>query len=258
MSDPARPTAIYPDLAGKVVFISGGATGIGEELTEAYARQGAVTCFVDIAEKEGEALEARLNAEGLKARFAWCDITKTADYQATIRQFAAEEGPIRVLLNNAANDKRHDLEGLTEEFFDQTIAVNLRHQMFAAQAVVPMMKAAGGGSIVNFGSVSWMIKSANLASYAACKAAVHGMTRCLARDHGADGIRVNTLVPGWVMTDKQLKLWVDDAARETIKANQCLPGQLLPRHIAQMALFLGSEASAMCTAQNYIVDGGWT
>lgn len=258
MTAAASPLAIYPDLAGKVVFISGGATGIGAELTEAFARQGSVTCFVDIAEAEGEALAARLNGEGLTARFRPCDITKTDDYQAVIRDFAAAEGPVRVLLNNAANDHRHTLDSLTESFFDQTIAVNLRHQMFAAQTVVPMMKAAGGGSIVNFGSVSWMIKSANLASYAACKAAVHGMTRCLAHDHGADGIRVNTLVPGWVMTEKQLKLWVDDAAREEIKANQCLPGQLLPRHIAQMALFLGSEASAMCTAQNYIVDGGWT
>ncbi|MCX8998269.1 SDR family oxidoreductase [Rhizobiaceae bacterium BDR2-2] len=254
----SEPVAIYPDLAGKAVFVSGGATGIGAELTEAFARQGSVTCFVDIAEAEGEALAARLNAEGLDVRFAACDITRTADYQATIRRFADEAGPIRVLLNNAANDQRHTLDSVTEEFFDRTIAVNLRHQMFAAQAVVPMMKAAGGGSIVNFGSVSWMIRSADLATYAACKAAVHGMTRCLASDHGADGIRVNTLVPGWVMTEKQLRLWVDDQARETIRRSQCLPGPLLPAHIAQMALFLGSEASAMCTAQNFIVDGGWT
>lgn len=258
MSEETGPLAIYPDLAGKVVFISGGATGIGAELTEAFARQGSIACFVDIAQAEGEALAARLNAEGLQARFAPCDITDTAAYQAVIRDFAEKEGPVRVLLNNAANDLRHTLDEITEDFFDRTIAVNLRHQMFAAQAVAPMMKAAGGGSIVNFGSVSWMIKSSNLASYAACKAAVHGMTRCLARDHGADGIRVNTLVPGWVMTEKQVRLWVDDAAREAIRTNQCLPGPLLPRHIAQMALFLGSGASAMCTAQNYIVDGGWT
>lgn len=257
MTGPARPLAIYPDLEGKVVLISGGATGIGAELTEAFARQGAIACFVDIAAAEGEALAARLNAEGLKARFTACDITRTADYQQAIRRFGDEEGPIRVLLNNAANDQRHSVDDISEEFFDRTIAVNLRHQMFAAQAVAPMMRAAGGGSIVNFGSISWMIAGRNYPAYGACKAAVHGMTRCLARDLGGDMIRVNTLAPGWVMTDKQLKLWVDDAAREAIRTSQCLPGQLLPRHIAQMALFLGSEASAMCTAQNFIVDGGW-
>lgn len=249
--------ALYPGLSGRTVLISGGATGIGAALTTAFARQGATTCFVDIAETEGEALAAELTGQGHAVHFATCDITRTAQYQAAIRTFAEAHGPITALLNNAANDKRHSLEGLTEEGFDTHIAVNLRHQMFAAQAVAPMMRSAGGGSIVNFGSVGWMMASGGYPVYAASKAAVHGMTRGLARDLGRDRIRVNTLVPGWVMTEKQLRLWVDDAAKELIARSQCLPGPVLPEHIAQMALFLASDASAMCSAQNFIVDGGW-
>jgi NAD(P)-dependent dehydrogenase (short-subunit alcohol dehydrogenase family) len=255
--DTPQPQAIYPDLAGRTVLISGGATGIGRALVEAFAGQGARTAFVDIAESAGAALAAHLSEAGHKVSFQCCDITDIRAYQRAIRQVADQFGPITVLLNNAANDVRHTLDGLSYERFDELIAVNLKHAMFAAQAVAPMMRQAGGGSIINFGSVGWMMASAGYPVYAASKAAMHGMTRGLARDLGGDGIRVNTLVPGWVMTEKQLQLWVDDAAREQIKRSQCMPGQLLPEHIAQMALFLASDAAAMCSAQNFIVDGGW-
>lgn len=250
-------TAVYPDLKGRTVLISGGATGIGEALVSAFARQGAITCFVDIAEEAGKALAGDLASEGCQVDFSPCDITRIDELQAAIQAFAASHGPITALLNNAANDRRHSLESLTVESFDAMIAVNLRHQMFAAQSVAPMMRAAGGGSIINFGSVGWMMAAGGYPAYAASKAAAHGMTRGLARELGQHGIRVNTLVPGWVMTGKQLRLWVDDAAREQIARSQCMAGPVLPEHIASMALFLASDASAMCSAQNFIVDGGW-
>ncbi|MFC6668807.1 SDR family NAD(P)-dependent oxidoreductase [Marinobacterium aestuariivivens] len=253
----ADSKAIYPDLDGRTVLISGGASGIGASLVEAFARQGARTAFVDIDADAGQALEEKLRTEGREVLFRPCDITDMRAYQSTIREFADRYGPITALLNNAANDVRHTLDAISYERFDELVAVNLKHAMFATQAVAPMMRQAGRGSIVNFGSVGWMMASPGYPVYAASKAAVHGMTRGLARDLGADGIRVNTLVPGWVMTDKQLQLWVDDAAKELIKRSQCLAGRVLPEHIAQMALFLASDASAMCSAQNFIVDGGW-
>ena len=250
-------SAIYPDLKGRSVFISGGATGIGAAIVEAYAKQGAKTAFVDLDEKAGTALAKRLKKDGHEVRFEVCDITNIQDYQSKIRAAADAFGPISVLMNNAANDVRHSLESLTEERFDELVGVNIKHAMFAAQAVAPMMRKLGGGSIINFGSVGWMMATAGYPTYGTSKAATHGLTRSLARDLGGAGIRVNTLVPGWVMTEKQLRMWVDDAAEEKIKQSQCLTGKVLPEHIANMALFLGSDAAAMCSAQNFIVDGGW-
>ena len=198
-----------------------------------------------------------LSAQGHTVEFGHCDITDEIAYKAAIARFEYALGPITVLVNNAANDVRHTLEEVDSETFDKLIAVNLKHAFFATKAVVPMMKRAGGGSIINLGSVGWMMASAGYPVYAASKAAAHGMTRALARELGPDRIRVNTLVPGWVMTEKQLMMWVDDAAKELISRSQCLPGSVLPEHIANMALFLASQASAMCSAQNFIVDGGW-
>lgn len=249
--------AVYADLEGKTVLISGGASGIGEALVCAFAQQGARVAFVDMAQSQGEALAARLSAQGHRVEFAHCDITDEAVYQAAIGRFAQTLGPITVLVNNAANDVRHSLEEVDAQAFDKLISVNLKHAFFASQAVVPMMKAAGAGSVINLGSIGWMMASSGYPVYAASKAATHGMTRALARELGPWRIRVNTLVPGWVMTEKQLAMWVDDAARELISRSQCLPGSVEPGHIAQMALFLASDASAMCSAQNFIVDGGW-
>ena len=249
--------AIYPDLKDKTVLISGGASGIGEFMVRAFAAQGAKVGFVDRAQSQGERLAALLNSKGHTVEFEWCDITDEIGYRAAIGRFEQSLGPITVLVNNAANDVRHSLEEIDSQMFDQLIAVNLKHAFFAAKAVLPMMKEAGGGSIINLGSVGWMMASAGYPVYAASKAAAHGMTRGLARELGPSYIRVNTLVPGWVMTEKQLAMWVDDAARELIARSQCLPGSVEPEHIANMALFLASDVSAMCTAQNFIVDGGW-
>ena len=248
---------VYPDLKAKVVLISGGASGIGEAMVRAFAAQGARVAFVDLAREPGERLEAQLNAAGHDVSFACCDITRVEAYQQIIRAFETSLGPITVLINNVANDVRHTLESVDSEGFDQMLSVNLKQAFFAVQAVVPMMRAAGGGSIINLGSIGWMTGSSGYPVYAASKAATHGMSKALARELGPDRIRVNTLVPGWVMTEKQLALWVDDAAKALIQRSQCLPGALEPLHIANMALFLASSASAMCTSQNFIVDGGW-
>ena len=255
MSEPVF--AKYPGLDGVPVVISGGATGIGEAIVRAYAAQGAKVGFVDLADAEGEALAEDLQSGGATVEFRRCDITDSQAYQAVIADFARLHGDAGVLINNAANDTRHDWREVTPESFDSRIAVNLRHAFFAIQAVAPAMIAAKKGSIINFGSVSWMMASGGMPAYTASKAATHGMTRSFARDLGPHGIRVNTLVPGWVMTKRQLELWVDDEANALIDRSQCLAGRVMPDDIARMALFLGSDDSKMCSAQNFIVDGGW-
>ena len=249
--------AVYPSLDGMPVIVSGGASGIGEGIVRAFAAQGSKVGFVDIAAEAGRKLEAELNAAGATVTFARCDITDVTAYQAVIRQFEAAHGPALALVNNAANDLRHKWEEVTPEFWDQSIAVNARHAFFAAQAVLPGMIAAGKGSIVNFGSISWMILTGNLAAYTASKAAMHGLSRSLARDVGKHGVRVNTLVPGWIMTERQLTHWVDDAANRLIDEQQALAGRLYPADIARMALFLASDDSRMISAQDFVVDGGW-
>jgi NAD(P)-dependent dehydrogenase (short-subunit alcohol dehydrogenase family) len=247
----------YPSLDGLPVIISGGASGIGEALVRAFAAQGAKVGFVDLAESDGTALSAELSEQGGSVMFQRCDVTDIDAYRAAIGAIEAAHGATRALVNNAANDTRHDWRDVTPEYFDTRIAVNLRHAFFAIQAVAPGMIAAGGGSIVNFGSVGWMMASGGYPGYAASKAATHGMTRSFARDLGKHGIRVNTLVPGWVMTKRQLDLWVDDAANELIDRSQCLAVRVMPDDIARMALFLASDDSRMCSAQNFVVDGGW-
>lgn len=256
---PSAPTlARYPSLAGRVVLITGGATGIGATLVEQFAAQGAKVGFVDIDAAAGAALAAKVSGQAETAPlFVSADLTDIAALRAAVAQVRAALGPITVLLNNAANDRRHPVDATTPEFWDAGIAVNLKHQFFAAQAVRADMQAAGGGSIVNFGSISWMLKQGGMPVYTTAKAAVQGLTRSLARDFGPDNIRVNTLVPGWVMTEKQLQLWVDDKSREEIARGQCINRTLAPMHIASMALFLAADDSAMCTAQDFVVDGGW-
>lgn len=249
--------AIYPSLSGKPVIVSGGASGIGEALVRAFAGQGARVGFVDLARAEGEALATELAVAGQAVTFRCCDITDIDAYRAAIADIEQAHGPTMALVNNAANDTRHDWREVTPEYFDARVAVNLRHSFFAIQAVAPGMIAAGRGSIVNLGSIGWMKASGGYPAYAASKAAVHGMTRSFARDLGKHGIRVNTLVPGWVMTKRQLDLWVDDAANAEIDKAQCLSGRVMPDDIARMALFLAADDSRMCTAQNFVVDGGW-
>ena len=249
--------ARYPSLDGMPVVVSGGASGIGETIVREFAAQGSKVGFVDIAADKGEALAAELAATGQTARFVRCDITDVETYQSVIRGFEAAHGPALALVNNAANDTRIAWSEVTSDAWDRATAVNLKHQFFAAQAVIPGMIKAGKGSIVNFGSISWMILTGNLTAYTASKAAAHGMSRSLARDLGPHGIRVNTLAPGWVMTERQLTHWIDGAANELIDASQALKGRVYPADVARMALFLAADDSQMISAQDFLVDGGW-
>ncbi len=249
--------AIYPSLAGRPVVISGGATGIGEGLVRAFAAQGSKVGFVDIAVAAGEALQAELAADGRSVRFIQCDVTDVVAYQAAIADFAATHGPCGVLVNNAANDQRHKWNEITPEVWEAGLAVNLRHSFFAAQAVIPGMIAMSGGSIINLGSFSWMIMLSELSPYTASKAGVHGLSRSLAKELGQHSIRVNTLVPGWTMTERQLTRWVGDEQSRLIDASQALKGRVYPADIARMALFLGADDSRMISGQDFLVDGGW-
>ena len=257
MSEPYR-LATYPSLKDRRVFVTGGGSGIGEAIVAALAGQGARVAFVDIAKEASEALCARLAATAEHAPlFRYCDLRDIPALQETMRELAGAMGDFDVLVNNAANDQRHKFEDVTLEYWDERIAINQRPAFFAAQAAAPGMKKKGGGSIINFSSISWHNKGAGFPVYTTAKASVLGLTRGLARDLGPHNIRVNTITPGWVMTERQLALWVDDAGRDEIGRNQCLPGDLLPWHLARMVLFLASDDSVMCTAQDFIVDAGW-
>jgi NAD(P)-dependent dehydrogenase (short-subunit alcohol dehydrogenase family) len=254
-----KQLANYGSLQGKRVFVTGGGTGIGEAIVSALAAQGAIVAFVDIAQEASVALCARLAEQGVTAPlFRHCDITDIPALQKTMAELAAELGDFDVLVNNAANDQRHDIETVSLDYWNERIAINQRPMFFTAQAVLPGMKKKGGGSIINFSSMSWHAKGAGYPVYATTKAAVIGLTRSLARDLGPHNIRVNTVTPGWVMTQRQIDLWVDDAAEVEIKKAQCLPGKLMPEHVAAMVLFLAADDSAMCTAQDFVVDAGWT
>lgn len=249
----------YPSLNGRSVLISGGSTGIGATLVEYFALQGARVGFLDIDTEGALALEARLEHKGIHGvHFEACDVTDIPWLRNAVGTIRRQIGPIQVLVNNAANDQRHLIEETTPESWDSGVAVNLKHYFFAAQEVLKDMKALGGGSIINFGSVSWMVKTGGMPVYTTCKAAVQGLTRSLARDFGPYRIRVNTIVPGWVMTEKQIRLWVTPQAKIELAKAQCLPGELAPEHIARAALFLASDDSSMITAQDLVVDGGWT
>ncbi|MBK7791566.1 MAG: SDR family oxidoreductase [Betaproteobacteria bacterium] len=251
--------AQYPSLADRVVLVTGGASGIGASIVEHFCAQGARVAFLDIDQEAGKALAATLAGRAPRdPLFIACDLCDIAALQAGIARARAHFGPIGVLVNNAANDYRHGMETVSVASWDAGIAVNLRHQFFAAQAVAPDMRALHGGSIINLGSISWMIKQGGMPVYTTAKSAIQGLTRSLARDLGPYGIRVNTLVPGWVMTDKQLRMWVDETSSRQIDENQCLPTRLESADIARMALFLAADDSRMCTAQDFIVDGGWS
>jgi NAD(P)-dependent dehydrogenase (short-subunit alcohol dehydrogenase family) len=250
--------ATYPSLIDRTVLVTGGATGIGASLVEHFARQGAKVGFIDIDTRAGTLLAAGLADARNVPLFVAADLTDMAAMRSAIDSVRRRLGPIVVLINNAANDQRHSIADTTPDSWDAGIAVNLKHQFFAAQAVVADMQQAGGGSIVNFGSVSWMLKMGGMPVYTTAKAAVAGLTRSLARDLGPSNIRVNTLVPGWVMTEKQIRLWLDDAGRAAIARGQCIDRPLMAEHIARMALFLAADDSAMCTAQDFVVDAGWT
>lgn len=249
--------ARYPSLAERAVLVTGGASGIGAAIVEAFYRQGARVAFLDVDEAAAAALVQRLGTEGHAPLFRRCDLTDIAALRQSIAALAGELGQIRVLVNNAARDDRHEIAAVTPELWDRIMAVNLRHQFFAAQAVAAGMAAAGGGSIVNLGSISWLIGQGGMPGYLTAKAAIAGLTRALARDLGPQNIRVNAVLPGWTMTERQLALWLTPEAEADLMQRQCLKQKLMPHHVASMVLFLAAEDSAMCTSQSYIVDGGW-
>lgn len=256
MSEGITQKAIYPSLAGKRVIVSGGGSGIGEGIVEGFAMQGAAVAFVDVQEEQSEALVQRLSNAAIAPLFIHCDITDSVDYGAKIEKIIGRLGGCDVLINNAANDDRHKIADVTPAYWDERMAVNLKHQFFAAKAVIPAMQAAGGGSIVNLGSISWHLGLADLAIYQTAKAAIEGLTRSLARELGRDNIRVNAIIPGNVQTPRQQKWYTPEGEAEIVAA-QCLNGRIQPADIAAMALFLASDDARYCTAHNYWVDAGW-
>lgn len=249
--------AIYPSLRGKRVLITGGGSGIGAGMVEAFVRQGARVHFVDVAVQDSEELVASLSGAEPPPRFQRCDLTDLDAVKSTIAGIVAAEGGIDILVNNAANDDRHTVAEVTPDYWDNRMAVNLRHLFFAAQAVAPSMKANGGGAIINLGSISWHLALPEIALYQTAKAAIEGMTRALARDLGEDNIRVTCVVPGGVKTPRQMRLWHNPEEEARMLGLQCLKQRVEPRDIAAMVLFLASDDARLCTAHNYFVDAGW-
>jgi len=247
--------ATFPDLREKSVFITGGGSGIGAAITEAFLRQGAKVAFVQRSDAS-EFCDAMERATGRRPLFLPCDITDTAALQSAIGNAGQTHGPITVLVNNAANDQRHATLDVTEDYWQWSLDINLKAYFFAAQAVIPGMKAAGGGTIINFSSISYMMGNAGYPVYAAANAAINSLSRSLAREFGPDRIRVNSLVPGWVLTQKQKDLWVTPEGLVAHLARQCLKESLAPSDIAGGVLFLASGISRMMTGQALVIDGG--
>ena len=250
--------ASYPSLEDRVVLVTGGGSGIGASIVEHLCAQRARVAFVDIERAASEALVQSIAQRGHPApTFLPCDLRDIAALRAAVAEARSRLGSITVLVNNAAHDERHAIERVTPVYWDDRFAVNLRHQFFAAQAVVPDMTAAGGGSIVNMGSTSWLIGQGGMPAYLSAKAAVAGLTRALARDLGPMNIRVNCIVPGWIMTERQVQLWLTPEGEQELLRRQCLKRKLLPADIARVVLFFAADDSSACTSQSYVVDGGW-
>lgn len=248
--------ASYPSLRGAVVVVTGGASGIGRDIVRAFAEQGSHVGFLDIDEAGGRAVADELSGAGAAVRFEACDLRDIEALKSAFGRLRQALGGAGVLVNNAARDDRHSWAEVSPAYYDERIAANLRHMFFAIQTVAPDMIAARKGSIINLGSNSWFEAVGNMPVYASSKAAVHGLTRSFARDLGPHRIRVNTVVPGWVMTERQKALWVTPEAIERQKARQCLPDLIEPVYLARMVLFLASDDAAMCTANNYMVEAG--
>lgn len=250
--------ARYLSLEGQSVFITGGGSGIGATMVEAFAEQGARVAFVDIDEGSSRNLVARVGASAaVPPLFIRSDVTNTTDMTKALAGAASVNGDVTVLVNNAANDERHDWRAVTPDYWDRSMSLHLRPMFFAAQTVADGMCRAGGGSIINFGSISWKRGMSELPCYTTAKAAVHGLTRSLARALGPFNVRVNTVVPGWVMTAKQLEQRVDPEGERAMDAGQCLKDRIKPEDLARMVLFLASDDARMCTSQEFTVDAGW-
>jgi len=249
--------AVYPSLRNKHVVVTGGGSSIGAAIVEAFARQGAQVAFIDIAETESRELERKLAASERPPRYHKCDLTDVDAIREVFPRIRAETGPVDILVNNAANDDRHSLQETTPAYWDERMAVNLRHYFFCAQAVLADMKAARAGAIVNLGSVSWHLGLPDLAIYQTAKAGIEGLTRGLARDLGPLNVRVNCVVPGGVRTPRQMKLWHTPDEEARMLAQQCLKARVEPHDVAAMVVFLASDDARMCTGHEYFVDAGW-
>jgi NAD(P)-dependent dehydrogenase (short-subunit alcohol dehydrogenase family) len=246
-------SAIYPSLKGKTVLITGGGSGIGAGLVTAFVQQGARVHFIDLVDE----ITATINTGvlGVAPTFHKCDLTDTPLLEKTLEAILAN-GPVHILLNNAARDDRHSLSEVTSEYFDKSIAVNLKHMAICTRVVTPGMKAAGGGAIINFGSISWHLGLPDLVLYETAKAAIEGFTRALARELGPDNIRVTTIIPGNVKTPRQMKWYTPEGEKQIVDA-QCLKGRIEPQHVASLAMFLASDDAALCTGHGYWIDAGW-
>src|SRR6266567_41318 len=250
--------ATYPSLRDRVVLVTGGATGIGESLVRHFAHQGARVAFFDVQDEPAVVLRNELSTAGCKAPlYLHCDLTDVAALKESVGRVLAAHGTVDVLVNNAGNDRRHSIDEVTPELWDRTIAVNLRPHFFMAQAVIPAMKAAGRGTIINLSSIAWMIPSTGLPVYVTAKAAIVGLTRTLAHELGPAGIRVNAVLPGAIATEKQKRLVYTPAYKAEILASQALKRDILPEDVARLVLFLAADDSSGITNQSYVVDGGW-
>lgn len=252
----SSPSAIYPDLAGKRVVVTGGGSGIGAAFVEAFAAQGAKVTFLDISQSDGLALQEKLKTSAIAPTFRHCDLTDTDSLVRTFEQIHQQAGSTQILINNAANDVRHKLADITSSQWDANVAVNLKHLYFCAQAVVPAMQKEGEGVILNLGSISWHLALPNLTMYMTAKAGIEAMTRGMARDFGVNNIRVNTIIPGAIKTPKQTLLWHTPEAETKIFNGQCLKERVMPEDVANMALFLASGSAGKCTGREYYIDAG--
>ena len=246
----------YPDLKGRTVLVTGGGSGIGAAFVEAFVCQGSRVTFFDIQEEASRELTKKLAGRGTDPLFLKCDVTDITELKQSVSAVEHELGAIRVLINNAANDERHDPEDVSPEYWEERLKLNLSHHFFAAQAVQPKMAEAGGGSIINIGSISWHMALEFMPGYTSSKAAIEGLTVSLARAYGKDRIRVNCIIPGSVRTPRQVKEILTPEYEKFITEKQCLPDQIMPEDIAQLALFLASEAGRMCTRRNFFMDAG--
>ena len=247
---------IYPDLKDKTVLITGGGSGIGAAFVEAFARQGSRVAFIDIQEDASQELASKLTSEDFPPVFINCDLTDIVALKKSVKQIENDFGAVRVLINNAANDQRHEPEDVTPEYWEERIKLNLNHHFFASQAVQPEMAKAGGGSIINMGSISWHMALEFMPAYTSSKAAIEGLTVSLARSYGKHHIRVNCIVPGQVWTPRQIRDILTPEYEQFMNEKQCIPGRILPEDVAQLALFLGSDAGRMCTRRNFFIDAG--
>jgi D-xylose 1-dehydrogenase len=250
--------AVYPSLEDRLVVVTGGASGIGAAIVEAFAMQGSQVVFLDVQNDAADRLIANLKTKTATTPiYRNCDLTDIEALQRTMEEISAQWPAVDVLVNNAGNDARHTVEEITSSSWDQLMAVNLKHQFFMAQAVIPGMRRAGCGSIINMSSISWVIPSTDVPVYVTAKAAIVGMTRSLAHSVGADNVRVNSVMPGAIATEKQERLWLTEKYKAEILSRQALKRMILPEEVARLVLFLASDDSAAITNQSYVIDGGW-